>query len=85
MRQLGTAILTAIGVMALVGGLCALVYGLAHPGPTLVSGLGPLNGLVPAENYCFAGGVLAALGSGLATFGLLLRPRSGKNEGRPSP
>jgi hypothetical protein len=77
MRQASIAIITAVGVTALVGGLCALVYGLVHTGPTQVSGLGPLNGLLPAENYCFAGGLLAALGSGLATFGLLLRPKSG--------
>jgi hypothetical protein len=37
--------------------------------PTRVVGLGPFDGTWTAENYCFLGGVLAAIGAGLATFG----------------
>lgn len=73
MRQIITAAIIALGVALFVGGVCALVYGLTHRGPTFVAGLGPLNGLWAAENYCFLGAVLAAIGGGLATFGLLVR------------
>src|SRR4051794_7833147 len=75
MRQLGTACVIAVGGVVLLGGVCAFVYGLAHPAPTRVVGLGPLDGFWAAEDYCFLGGVLAALGCGLTTFGVLVRSR----------
>jgi hypothetical protein len=75
MRQLGTACVIAFGVAALLGGACALLYGLAHPAPTQVVGLGPLDGIWSAENYCFLGGVLVAVGGGLTTFGALVRSK----------
>jgi hypothetical protein len=67
MRRLGPELCCSIGIAALVGGLCALAYGLLHTGTTVVAG-SPWE----AENYCFLGGILAAAGSGLATFGLLV-------------
>src|SRR5262249_49699795 len=73
--QLGTACVIAVGIAALLGGVCALIYGLAHPGPTRVLGLGPLDGVWSAEGYCFLGAMLVALGGGLTTFGLLMRSR----------
>jgi hypothetical protein len=79
MRGVATALITSLGVAAFVGGVCSLAYGLMHPGPTMVSGLGPFDGLWPAENYCFLGGVLAAAGSGLATFGVMTKGRERTN------
>jgi hypothetical protein len=73
MRQFITSLLAGVGVAALVGGICAMVYGAWHPGTTMVTGLSPLNGPWPAENYWFLGGVLAGVGSGFATFGLCMR------------
>jgi hypothetical protein len=73
MRQTATAAVIAFGVAALLGGVCALAYGLAHPGATHVNGLGPFNGVWGAEDYCFLGAVLVAVGGGLTTFGLLVR------------
>jgi hypothetical protein len=67
MRGIGPELRCSLGVAALVGGLCALAYGRLHPGPTQVAG-----STWDAENYCFLGGILAAAGSGLGTFGLLL-------------
>jgi hypothetical protein len=85
MRLFFTALIAAIGVGALVGGIAAFVYGLGHPGPTSVVGLGRLDGIWTAENYCFLGGALGAGGSALATFGFLLRPVPGRREGYEGP
>ena len=73
MRLFITSLIAALGMTSLIGGLCALCYGIMHPGPTWVNGLGPLNGVWPAENYCFLGGILAAVGGGVATFGFAMR------------
>jgi hypothetical protein len=73
MRQHVTAGFIAFGVAALLGGVCALIYGLAHPGVTHVNGLGPFDGTWAAEDYCFLGGVMVALGGGLTTFAFLVR------------
>jgi hypothetical protein len=81
MRQHVTAGVIAFGVAAFLGGVCALIYGLAHPGTTNVAGLGPFDGVWSAADYCFLGGVLVALGGGLTTFGFLVRTT---REGRPS-
>jgi hypothetical protein len=76
MRQFTVAGIIALGVASLLGGVCALFYGVVHPGPTVVVGFGPLDGVWPAENYCFLGGVMVALGGGLTTFGFLVRAKS---------
>jgi hypothetical protein len=81
MRQLVTAGVISVGVAAFLGGVCALIYGLAHPGVTNVAGLGPFNGVWSAADYCFLGGVLVAVGGGLTTFGFLMRTN---REDRPA-
>ena len=81
MRRIGPELCCSVGVASFVGGLAALVYGLSHPAPTLVAG-SPWD----AETYCFLGGALAAVGSGLGTLGLLLirgrrvPPKPGRDE-----
>jgi hypothetical protein len=72
MRQFFMSLFAAVGMGAAVGGVCALFYGVMHPGSTLVQGLGALDGVWHAEQYCFLGGVLAAAGSALATFGFAM-------------
>jgi hypothetical protein len=63
----GPELCCSLGAAALVGGLCALAYGLLYPRVTHFLGhpFGP-------PDYCFLGSVLAAAGTGLGTFGLLL-------------
>jgi uncharacterized membrane protein HdeD (DUF308 family) len=73
MRTLLTSLVTAVGVAALAGGICSLVFGFWHNGSLTVNWAGPLSGVWGPPEYCFFGGVLVAAGSGLATFGLLLR------------
>src|SRR5262245_1339916 len=75
MRQHIIAGVIAFGVAAMLGGICALIYGLAHPGVTHVVGLGPFDGTWGPPDYCFLGGVLVAVGGGLTTFGFLVRSK----------
>ena len=71
-------VLAAVGAAALTGGLLAFAFGawVLHEALT-VSGLGaPWDGVWSRADYCFLGAVLAAVGAGLTTCGLLgLRPR----------
>jgi hypothetical protein len=41
----------------------------------MIDYLGPLNGVWEPDRTRFGGGILAAAGGGVFTFGVLLRPR----------
>ena len=70
-RQVSVASMT-LGIMAFVGGLCAMGFGFL--GRTVqVSGLGPFSGFWGPTNYFTLGAILAIAGSGFFTFGFLNR------------
>ena len=75
-RQVSVASMT-LGVMALIGGVCAMVFG-GLDRSAMVKGLGPLDGFWSATEYFTIGAVLAVVGGGVFTFGFLNRtPKTG--------
>lgn len=73
----------ALGVALAVGGLCSFIFGLALKDPIAVQtnlpGLGRLNGNWWPGQYCFLGALLASIGSGCITIGVLNRRRKQDN------
>jgi hypothetical protein len=76
MRKTSTAVLGALGMGILVGGIMGMIGGIFQREVRVLSGLGPLNGTWDADQVKFVGGILASIGSAMFTFALLLR-RSG--------
>ena len=65
-------LLASLGVALLTGGLLAFIFGgWVLRAPLFVEGFGPLSGMWSHADYCFLGAVLASVGSGLATCGLV--------------
>jgi len=72
-----------VATTILGAGLCAFVYGLVHPNPTIVSGFGFPERLWPAENYCFLGALFTAAGGGLLAFTFLMPTKRSADPVRP--
>jgi hypothetical protein len=72
MRRLVFVLILALGVSTTVGGIIALLYSYLHAQSTFVV-IGPYRATWEPENYCFFGAILASVGAGLVTFGLLAR------------
>lgn len=65
-------IICATGITLLIGGLCALFYGYAamsHYPTVEVFGT-----LMRSQSLMVDGGLAAAIGAGLAVFGMMMRP-----------
>jgi hypothetical protein len=75
MRNTLTAILAAIGMGVLVGGIMGMIGGIFQRSQRLVHGLGPFDGTWDADQVKFLGAILASCGSAVFTFALLMRRR----------
>lgn len=74
MRNFLTAVLAAVGMAVLVGGVMAMVGGICQRDALrTVSGLGPFDGDWDPDDTKFLGGLLAPVGAAVVTFALLLR------------
>ncbi len=69
--QVSNAAMT-LGVMSIVGGLCAMGFGCLDK-TVMVTGWGPLDGFWRGVDYFNLGAVLAVAGSGVFTLGYLNR------------
>ena len=71
------SLIVAFGVSLTMAGLFSFIFGLALKEPiavhTCLTGLGWLNGDWWPGQYCFLGAVLASIGSGFITLGVMNR------------
>ncbi len=73
MRNTLTAILAALGMGLLVGGIMGMVGGIFQREVRFMRNSGPFDGRWDPDQVKFLGAILAAVGSTLFTFALLMR------------
>jgi len=76
MAKLSSALIVALGVGLLIGGVCSFLDGVVNQHDTYVGpAFGPFSGIWHPNDYRFMGGVLASVGGAMMTFGLMVRRR----------
>jgi hypothetical protein len=73
MRNILTALLAAVGMGLLVGGIMGMIGGIFQESVRELHNFGPFDGTWDKDQVKFIGAILAAIGSAVFTFALLMR------------
>jgi hypothetical protein len=73
MRNTLTALLAAVGMGLLVGGIMGMIGGIFQESVRQLHNLGPFDGTWDKDQVKFIGAILAVIGSAVFTFALLMR------------